>query len=731
MVRAWQRLPHTQRHLEVTQLSKAIAPVLRGGIPGLRARGGGIEAEFTELVNLHPKNGDALKNYRAILAYGNGCHVEIEVREFYIRAGKIYRRRQDAKKQTRISPKIIPITKVYYPILEFVTHVQGVLSHETRPHENAAFAALEGLEKRFATRTSKSDTIPMEDLFPESDGWTLTEEAHGGWIGAVSKEQPGLRVQYTLGVRVHGLREFLEHVHAHTWLDESHGYLTRAHLTDGLQFGDQVAALYESWHARHGSARSEPPYKSPHEQNIAPQTNDTAIVGIRGYIALLYTQFAALVQIWTTQNLLNKSLAAVLSRTPMNSIAAALPEQARSFLATEAEAVMNAMERKLRLRLPDFAEKYTKLFGRNEIPPHSLFDLHFRDDGDPLVREYVLSALKGKQSGIPEEVDVSQGNAFTMNDLAGLDTDDGNEHDPLVVVEVRYYGEAFISASEAAVWYRQLKATVINAHARPAGPSVTRRTANRPGAASNEVAVWTVLTDHDTLNQEILRNRLRNADPSAPGHAGLRAALRTHQRVRPASNPAAQQPTTAAGNTVEDRAVYEITASATETVLSETVSSADTHTAAAMEPEQVPARPLQASASPATAVRARQSIPSDLSPSNTRQADDTAAPVRWDEYGQRFVLDPGAIATAIAETLKKQIEATAHLLHAASQEKERTAEVRVTLKPANPSQTLMDTPDAVSFLSQVVSHQFPKKRPLTAILTLANGYTINVCPPTP
>ncbi|WP_329295804.1 hypothetical protein [Streptomyces sp. NBC_01455] len=71
-----------------------------------------------------------------------------------------------------------------------------------------------------------------------------------------------------------------------------------------------------------------------------------------------------------------------------------------------------------------------------------------------------------------------------------------------------------------------------------------RTTAPPPGVSRNDIAVWTVSTDHDARKRELLETRLRNTNPNAPEYAGLQAALRTHQQTQPEPNPATEEATT-------------------------------------------------------------------------------------------------------------------------------------------------------------------------------------------
>ncbi|MFF7581181.1 hypothetical protein ACFZBE_40620 [Streptomyces sp. NPDC008061] len=441
---AWQRLPGPQRQLPLSQLSRAIFVAHRGGTPGLRAGGGGFQAELPESVHLDPVHGLARSHGSSVLASGDGFRVEIERKTLYLRKGKLYQQRQDAKKANWLSKAINPVTTVETAVLKFVTENQGVLQHEMLKDERAAFAAWAGLEKRLAARDPRAGRpIALEDAFPPADGWTLTELARGGAITRARGEHPVLVLHHTMGVPVRGLRPFLQHISDHTYLDPSH--TTRLHLSHGLGLGDRMAAL---------SAQRQVPHP------------DTAALG--GYISLLYTQFAALVEGWIDAG---PSKAVVLSRTDLRPILDSLPESVHSFFAAEEEMVTAAMEAELRITIPDFAERYKKLHGRARELPESLFDLPLAESRDlTKLREYVLAALVPPQLRLQGRAVgyVAQSHAFDIPSSFELDARNGNASDPLVVLEVRHYGEAFPTVEKAAAAYRRLKEAAVAAYKRSA-----------------------------------------------------------------------------------------------------------------------------------------------------------------------------------------------------------------------------------------------------------------------
>jgi hypothetical protein len=454
---AWQRLPRAQRHLPLSQLARALATVLDGAV-AMRGGGGGIEAEFTEVLRLAPGKGTPRSRREEPIARGNGFQVTVETKDFYHGAdGRLFRREEDAEDQTGSA------TEVTLAIPEFVAGVHRVLPSEDRIDDQAAFTALRRLEERFAELGPDQHYLAVEDVFRPEDGWEVTDIGRGARIERRALgDWQGVHVHYTLGVPVEGLRDFLEHVRDRTWRDESLGYLTRAHLTDGLSFGDELAARYAVWREhREGGLAS---WALPPEEVAALLTDDPVVAALRGYGALLHDQVATLAHSWVYTGL-DKVNAAVLSRNSMSDVLAGMPPEARAFLADNARPAMAAMERRIRARLPEYDREY-RLY-RSRQAPASLLDVPVGNDQDgPTIRDYArLGLVDG--AGLP----IRQYDTFHTTDLPSLDVAAGNRPRPLVVMEVRSYGERHVSADRAQAHYGRLKQSAVDAHARVRRPS--------------------------------------------------------------------------------------------------------------------------------------------------------------------------------------------------------------------------------------------------------------------
>ncbi|MFF7581235.1 hypothetical protein ACFZBE_40965 [Streptomyces sp. NPDC008061] len=155
---------------------------------------------------------------------------------------------------------------------------------------------------------------------------------------------------------------------------------------------------------------------------------------------------------------------------------------------------------------------------------------------------------------------------------------------------------------------------------------------------------------------------------------------------------------------------------------------------------EVPREPARLSGDP-VAIRDAGSRPDattipHASDENSRQrplatAGRELVPVQWEEHRRRFVLSTRALESAPAR-VKRQVEATAIVLSAAAERKEGRATVQVELAPADPAQAFGDTPGAVRFLNEVVSHRSPRQTAdFTILLFLPSANAINLCAPKP
>ncbi|MGW7672857.1 hypothetical protein ACWGJX_38060 [Streptomyces sp. NPDC054775] len=451
----WQQLPHHQRHLPLSQLATTLANTLtHHQPPQLPGGGAGIEVEFTEILTLAPRRRSETPLHGIELARRMGTRLVVETKDFYRGAdNRVYRREEDAVRKTG-SAKAIELM-----IPEVVTEVQRSLPHERmRYGRGNVFTDLRDLERKFySLATGKARKLPIEEIFPQREGWYLTEDGLGAHIHPRAiNDWKGAHVHYTLGVPIQGLHGFLRHVYENTWRDDKKGYLAKAHLGDGFDVADEITARYAIW--REHKARSIPSYVLPSSDVANRVSGDPAALSLRGHIALLYSGVATLFHAFIYRGL-DKTNAAILSRNSMKDILAELPEDVREYLDIDSENIRAAMLRRIHARLPNFEAEFTRLKGRPL--PSNLFYLRLPKE-DENVGEYVDGGLISHfESGIPQAV------AFHMTDLEKLDSDAGNERLPLIVIEVRSYGERHVSAQKAQHYYETLvtKAAALHSEA--------------------------------------------------------------------------------------------------------------------------------------------------------------------------------------------------------------------------------------------------------------------------
>ncbi|KPI20019.1 hypothetical protein OK006_9543, partial [Actinobacteria bacterium OK006] len=459
ITRAWQRLPELQRKLDLSQLSIHITTAVRSNARAAMAgSGGGFEIESTEIIRLKPGSGSAESNHGRVLARGNGYQVVVEDKEFYLGPhGELYRRPEDALaaggKRGHTVTLVIP---------EFVSDVLPVLRHEAthRTLKRPVFAAAHRLDERLGSLSGKpgeQPTVPLEEILSPQEGWQIEPLGVGALIGRRAiNDWLGIHAHYSMGVPITGMYDFLSHVRDNTWRDASKGYLTKDHLSDGLEFGTELAARFVLW-SEHRLGRM-PAYRLSPSDIVARVAGEPSVAALRGHVALLYDNLAALAH-GSVYDGLGKVNAAVLSRNDMADIVEVLPTDVQEFFRAETAFIMRAMEERFRRRLPDFDRQYRKL--ERTQPPVTIYDLLVDSPGGGTLGQYVQSGLVRGQ--LPR---ITQYYAFTTMDLRGLDRDAGNDEIPLVVVEVRSYGARHVTTVQAEQNYDRLEQEAFGLHAR-------------------------------------------------------------------------------------------------------------------------------------------------------------------------------------------------------------------------------------------------------------------------
>ncbi|WP_033343049.1 hypothetical protein [Catenuloplanes japonicus] len=398
--------------------------------PEQRFRGSGIEDEQTVMLFFDSKAGRAedLANKTLATAADGSYRFEVETKTFY-RAGGRYYATQELAEATGSAVK--------EEVAGMIERVSAILS--AHPHE-VHRAAPGPVFDAFARAAARADLIageqgagPVMSLTDFLDGEGLVFERLAGRtrvgrppIGDV----PGSHYHYTHGVVLSGLREFLENVRDHTWRDEARGYLTQAHLSDGLTFGDVLAERFRAFLRAEGVA------PVPDEQR--------AVTEVAGYAALFYDNFAGVAHQVINEHELNKVNIAVLSRAEaFADLLALLPAAAQEFFAQDMARIWDQLEQTFRTRMPDFDERYRAEYELEETADVVFDAVEPSDEYHLTLREYAESAFR---SGSPR-VTQRQMLHGVMN--VSPDVATSGLLRPHAVVEVRAYGARRETAAQA------------------------------------------------------------------------------------------------------------------------------------------------------------------------------------------------------------------------------------------------------------------------------------------
>ncbi len=479
--------------------------IANGGSPArMRGGGSGFEAEYTYLMRLTGKLQDVPD--RAVMAYGPGkmFAITVEKKKFFQGSdGRYYRTEDGAENATGTA------RAVTFMMPEFVSGIARTFPGESGYQDHApVFDALSRLEQILADLPGEGSLpgIPLSEVLPED--FELTDLGRRILVGPRPVgDWPGAHVHHTFGVPLTGLHEFLEHVRDHTWRDESRGYLTRAHLAAGLEFGERIAFGFIVEKYFPGGY----PGFSTRDELARRCASEPAVAALRGYAALLYTG-AATVAHSLIYDGLDKVNAAVLARHDMQQILAALPPEVRDYLSRNADDIMSRFERSFRSTIPDYDDQ--------------LRDVHFDEEegGGPATIDLLRPPIdwtRDIRAGLPcspanyllggldpaRAPQISQGQYMATSTLPGLDTRHEQELGlALVVLEVRSYGARHISAADARAQHEQLAAVV--------------RGLRAGDARDQEIAL--VASVRQVIRESLARNpatlRLSLAAPLVAGH---------------------------------------------------------------------------------------------------------------------------------------------------------------------------------------------------------------------
>ncbi|MBV2358120.1 hypothetical protein KUM39_27885, partial [Streptomyces sp. J2-1] len=266
------------------------------------------------------------------------------------------------------------------------------------------------------------------EVFQGSSPYTVWHKLRDATLTGAFRGRAPLESQYTVGVPIAGLSSLLRFAHENT---RSRHRRLRQNIDIGLQFGTEAAALFVRGSVN-GLDRMEP-------KLVALLESWPDAMEVRGFLALLYTQVAAigcnhaLSQVPGDPGGLIKNQAAVMARTSFAGIRNGLSRNAKRFLAA------NASHIKARI-VQLFRSSLLRDETLSRVLAHRPFDLlaDDMDTGIP-VTTYLDVALTEQPARVVASA--SQKNVFgATTDFAELDTNSGNIGIPLVLLELRAHG---------------------------------------------------------------------------------------------------------------------------------------------------------------------------------------------------------------------------------------------------------------------------------------------------
>ncbi|WP_285585147.1 hypothetical protein, partial [Actinoallomurus iriomotensis] len=405
--------------------AKTLEDVLRVGRPlSLLGGGSGKEKEYWYLLR-HPSR-SVYESAGVVLANGPyGAKLVVETKKVYRGPDSRYFFDEEAAKAAGGSGHAVRVAvpEGLFGVLRDLPgegYVDPDPAYET---ELALEAAFEGISDEPGVKPD----ISLEDILPT--GWSLTKEGRDWLIGPRPVGAPsGSHDHLNVGVPPAVGHPFLRHVLENTWRDQSHGYLTRDHLADALEFADHVAARFLS-HEFLGYIADDlrPVYRYL-------DLPDLALQELRDHAATSYL-FAAMKLNGEIRHGWDKSNAAVLERLDPYPASKDLLERAQAFLTRDQAAFLESFELRFRQRIPDYRDRYLKHKGDQLALDDSLLSLP-ADDELP-VRAFLIARLVGDPDVLVEH--------FTgMTVLPGHDTSGGTLAKS--VREVRAYKQPYVTA---------------------------------------------------------------------------------------------------------------------------------------------------------------------------------------------------------------------------------------------------------------------------------------------
>ncbi|MFF2133435.1 glycosyltransferase, partial [Streptomyces olivochromogenes] len=328
-------------------------------------------------------------------------------------------------------------TGVVGPILEVVSKATRVLSgaaDDGRQEKSEVFAQFDDVLTRLGNARANDQ---LDRVFPAKAGYRVDPVAGGLRLRPAAK---GLTervfLHYIVGIPLAGMIPFLEHVRLQGRKDSAITRAAQGHLADALRFGREAAAPFQRWLAAHPEFQVQP--------DDAP--------ALEGFLALAYTQTAALAQGTLSSVITPKNFSAVASRVSLAGTRAGLGTAGQSYLEEHATAIAQ-----------HFAASFRSYFKEVRDVPDLLADrIPSRWAGDRqspgTIGQYLADALLS-----PPDQSLGQNAALGIRtDFQELDHNrlpDGTPRldPPVVVLELRSYGKHYASRQDLLDNYEKLE----------------------------------------------------------------------------------------------------------------------------------------------------------------------------------------------------------------------------------------------------------------------------------
>ncbi|WP_033341512.1 hypothetical protein [Catenuloplanes japonicus] len=416
--------------------------------------GSGLEVEFPDLLIFPDGVEDTLGHASELVIHRSGLfRIVAEKEDLYLGGdGVLYRTPEVARANGQRNP-----TRVYRIIPELVTGVMRTVPGED---DYVGLADVEPLLRAAEVRRAdaRGRGLRLADMFPRADGFRVTEAGQGAVVaGRPVGSESGARFQHTVGVPPGGLREFLQHVLEHTWRPGS-----ARHLEAALAFGDYAAARFLA--RRDLGAGWEDSVPFPAGGLTRPVALDPHARQLAGYLALLYSNAAGIAH-GVVYAGLGKDNLAVAGRNTMAFVVDELPQPVRDHLGHDAVHLADAFRERVQRTVEELDERAAPLLRRMgatrfaDVP----YPVRTHHGEDPASMErlfggtahtYFQRGLRGSPDDPFAEVVVDQFRSLNVGAVPAPDR--GNGELPLVVMEVRSYGERLQSVVDGIAHHRTL-----------------------------------------------------------------------------------------------------------------------------------------------------------------------------------------------------------------------------------------------------------------------------------